>query len=132
LEYAFNHAATFFEASLQQLQEETPGVQVRFRRLDAVRFTAVAYRGGRPVSRCTIWLGRRSAFTPGIGYVDNDSGETNSFNETLSVQTDGHSLYLKPLGMAFVGGGGVPESLTAEAAGDYLWNLFLRRLRERQ
>jgi hypothetical protein len=75
-------------------------------------------------------MGGRHSFANGIGYVENDSGETNSFNESLSVEADGQSLYLKPLGMAFVGQGQIPSRLTVEEAAEFLWNLFLRRLRE--
>jgi len=130
LEQAFNSIAGSFENFLALLERENPGVQTRFRRLDANRFTAVAYRNGRPVSRCTIWLGTRTTLMRGIGYVENDSGEINALNESLSVEAGDHSLYLKPMGMAFVGRANMPEKLTAEAAADFLWELFLRRLRE--
>jgi hypothetical protein len=55
---------------------------------------------------------------------------TNSFNESLSVEVDEQTLYLKPQGIAFVGQGRVSETLTTEAAADYLWGLFLRRLQQ--
>lgn len=130
LEEAFHLIAASFENFLPGLERENPAVRTRFRRLDANRMTAVAYRDGRPVSRCTIWMGTRATFMRGIGYLENDSGETNAFNESLSVESDEHSLYLKPLGMAFAGRANMPAKLSAEAAADFLWELFLRRLRE--
>ena len=131
LHEAFTYIVEFFENSLGALERENRAISSTFRRLDATRFTAVAYREGRAASRCTIWMGGRHSFAGGIGYVENDSGETNSFNESLTVETDGDSLFLKSLGMAFVGQGHRPERMTVEAAADYLWELFLRRLRER-
>ena len=130
LEEAFGRIASFFENSLSALERENPGVETKFRRLDARRFTAVAYRGGKTASRCTIWMGGRSTFVGGIGYVENDSGETNSFNENLSVEADEGSLYLKPLAMAFVGEGRLSEKMSPEEASEHLWTLFLRRLRQ--
>jgi hypothetical protein len=131
LEEAFGYIATFFENSLLELERQNPGAETKYRRLDANRFTAIIYRGGRAVARCTIWMGSRSGLVGGIAYSENDSGETNSFNESLSVEADQESLYLKPLGMAFVGQGRTPDRMTVQVAADYIWSLLLRRLRER-
>jgi len=102
LEEAFNYITRFFENSLAELERENRGVDTKLRRLDASRFTAIAYRGGRAASRCTIWMAGRDTFVGGIGYVENDSGMTNSFNESLSVEVDEQTLYLKPQGITFV------------------------------
>lgn len=131
LEQAFNTISESFQTFLGELEHAHAGLQTRFRRLDAARLTAVVYRAGHPVSRCTIWMGTRSTLMRGIGYVENDSGETNTLNESLSVEADAHSLYLKPMGMAFVGQDHPPQTLSAETAAEFLWTLFLRRLRDR-
>ncbi len=39
--------AKYFEASLEELHQRNPGIEGRFRRIDANRFTAVAYRDGK-------------------------------------------------------------------------------------
>jgi len=115
--------------TLQQLVLDE-GRETRYRPLDAARFTAVVYRDGTAVSRCTIWMDGGRRFTGGIGYVANDSGNTNSFNESLTVETDGREAYLKPLGMAFIGREPPSGKLSPEAAAEYLWSLFLRPLQE--
>lgn len=130
LEEVFDHIAQFFQSSLTELERENRGVETKFRRLDAVRFTGVAYRDGQAVSRCTIWMGGRQTFVGGIGYVENDSGQTSGLNESLSVEADEQTLYLKALGMPIFGQSGVPAKMSAEAAAEYLWGLFLRRLRQ--
>jgi hypothetical protein len=130
LQQAFATIAQYFEESLAELQRANPGIQTRFQRLDASRFTASAYRDGRAVSRCTIWRGGQTLFPGGIGYVENDSGATNSLNESLSVEVGTESLFLKPMGMPFLGGRPSTAMIPDDAA-SYLWNLFLRRLRER-
>jgi hypothetical protein len=130
LEEAFNYITQFFENSLAELERENRGVETKLRRLDTARFTAITYRGGRAASRCTIWMAGRDTFVGGIGYVENDSGMTNSFNESLSVESDEQTLYLKPQGIAFVGQGRIPDKLDVEAGAAFLWSLFIRRLRE--
>ena len=131
LHAAFEYVATFFRNSLAALEAHHPGhIETRHRPLDAARFTAVVYRDGTAVSRCTIWMDGGRRFTGGIGYVANDSGNTNSFNESLTVDTDGREAYLKPLGMAFIGREPPSGKLSSEAAAEYLWSLFLRRIQE--
>ena len=66
----------------------------------------------------------------GIGYLANDSGETNSFNENLSVVASDDTLYFKPLGMALMMQGRVPDTLTVSAAAEFLWELFMQWLRD--
>jgi hypothetical protein len=53
-------------------------IEGRFRRIDANRLTAVVYRDGHAVARCSIFLGDRGGFGGGIAYSNNDSGMTNS------------------------------------------------------
>lgn len=127
IEAAFAETAEFFETSLAALERENTGIQARFRRLDARRFTAVVYRDGRAAARCTIWSAPHRTFPSGIGYVANDSGETSSLNESFSVETGPDALHLKPLGMSFVGRPR-QDTLTAAGAAQYLWELFLQPL----
>ena len=131
LRAAFEYMATFFQNSLAALGAQHPGhIETRYRPLDAARFTAVVYRDGKAVARCTIWMDGGRRFTGGIGYVANDSGDTNSLNESLTVETDGREAYLKPLGMAFIGREPPGGKLSTEAAAEYLWSLLLRRIQE--
>jgi TIR domain len=131
LHAAFEYMATFFQNSLAALGAQHPGhIETRYRPLDAARFTAVVYRDGKAVARCTIWMDGGRRFTGGIGYVANDSGDTNGLNESLTVETDGREAYLKPLGMAFIGREPPGGKLSTEGAAEYLWSLFLGRIQE--
>ncbi len=129
---AFEFIARFFENSLQELSLRNPDLEGRFERIDANRFTAVAYRGGRAAARCTIFFGGLMGRGTEIGYSSNDSGATNSFNESLSVGEDEQSLYLKPLGMSSTFGGQQPnQKLSEEGAAELLWALFIEPLQRR-
>ncbi|TLY34026.1 MAG: toll/interleukin-1 receptor domain-containing protein [Nitrospirae bacterium] len=124
---AFEYVANFFEGSLDELQKRNPGIETNFRRIDANHFTAVAYRHGKELSRCRIWLGNRREFVGGIAYSTDLSHGDNSYNESLSVEDDGYTLFLKPLGMAFRHQGS-ESKLTFEGAGEYLWEMFIEPL----
>lgn len=100
--------ARFFENSLQELSRRNPALEGRFRRIDANRFTAVAYRSGRAVARCTIFFGGLTGRGPDIGYSSEDE----------------QSLCLKPLGMSSILGRQQPsEKLSEEGAAELLWSL---------
>ncbi|MEM9238859.1 MAG: toll/interleukin-1 receptor domain-containing protein [Pseudomonadota bacterium] len=57
LHEAFDYMAKYFENSLTELESRNPEIEGAFRRIDANRFTAVCYRGGKKVSACTIFTG---------------------------------------------------------------------------
>ena len=57
LQDAFEYTARFFENSLQELEGRNPGIEQSFRRVDANRFTAAAYRDGKKVCQCTVFVG---------------------------------------------------------------------------
>jgi len=126
LEDAFEYMAKFFEGSLDELGKRNPGVEGHFRRIDATRFTATLYLGGKAASRCKISCGGRRSFLSGITYSVNDSLDDTSFNEQLSVEDDGYTLNLHPLGMAMRS----QEALSVEGAAEFFWELFIRPLQE--
>lgn len=54
---AFEFMAKYFENSLSELSARNPEIDGSFRRLDANRFSAVAYHKGQSASRCTVFMG---------------------------------------------------------------------------
>jgi TIR domain len=129
LQDAFEFMAKFFENSLAELSKRNPGIDGRFRRIDAIRFTAVAYREGRAVARCGIRLGHPTGMLSGITYSHNDNADNSSYNENLSVEHDDQMLYLKPLGMSMMGRGGRQGGkLSLEGGAEFYWDLFIEHL----
>jgi hypothetical protein len=47
-------------------------------------------------------MGGQRSFTGGIAYSANENGDDSSFNESISVNDDGYSLFLRPLGMEWL------------------------------
>ena len=120
---AFEFMAKFFENSLIELGKRNPGIEGRFRRIDANRFTAIAYRNGDAVARCSVFLEDRMS---GIGYSHNDAAPQGSYNENLTVETDDQALYLKALGMNF--GRQREGKLSMEGAAEFYWGMFVEAL----
>lgn len=127
---AFEFMAEFFEGPLAALDERNADMETRFRRIDANRFTAAAYRHGKKLAACTIWTGGES-FSSGINYIANDSGATKAINETLTVEAADHALHLKALMGGFPGRGERDRKLSAEGAAEHLWASFLQPLQQR-
>jgi hypothetical protein len=128
---SYEFIANFFGGSLQELETRNPDIETDFRRIDANHFTAKVYRKGKQECGCKIWLGGRRGFPGGIAYQENgglhDYLDDNSFNEAINVESDGHALFLKPLGMTHMGRGR-EQMLTQEGAAEYLWGLFIAPL----
>jgi len=127
LQESFDYIADYFEGSLTELKKRHPEVQASFRRIDANRFTAVAYVHGAEASRCVVQLGS-TAFARSITYSYGHLGD-GSYNESLDVADDGHILFLKPLGMLF-GTSQSKERLSKHKGAEFLWTMFMDRLQQ--
>jgi hypothetical protein len=127
LSKAYDYIANFFEGSLEELKERNSGIDTNFRRVDANHFTASAYRHGKELTRCKIWLGDGRGFGGGIAYSTDLGHGDSSYNESLSVDNDAYTMFLKPMGMAFRRER-EDSKLTFEGAGEYLWAMFIEPL----
>lgn len=129
LDEAFEFMGLFFENSLTELQDRNPGVEGRFKRIDAQSFSAVIYKDGKEVSRCAIRHGTSRGFGGGITYSQDERTMANSYNESLSVEADEQSLFLKSMGMRmFVSGQRQSNHLTFEGAAEYYWEMLIEPL----
>jgi hypothetical protein len=127
---AFEHMARFFENSLEELGNRNPGVEGRFKKIDAHSFTAVIYRNGKEISRCAIRYGDSRGSGSGITYSADTRGIGNSYNEQLTVESDDQSLFLKPGGMRMymTGRQNQNEHLTFDGAAEYYWEMLIEPL----
>lgn len=123
----FEYIATFFANSLTELTNRNDGIEGDFRRIDANRFIAVVYRNGKSVARCTVFIGG-SFFGNGIAYAATETTQSNSCNETLSVEADDQMLYLTSMGMSFGGRGNRESKLTQEGAAELYWGMLIEPL----
>jgi len=125
-EEAFDYIATYFENSLSELEARNEGIEGRLKRIDREQFTATVYRDGSKASFCRIFMGSGSFLSNGISYSTSEMSR-NSLNESLSVNADDNSLYLRSMGMT--PGGRGDQKLTLEGAASIYWSLFIEPLR---
>jgi hypothetical protein len=122
-----NAARIRAELRLQDEKQRNPGIETRFKRIDANQFTAAAYVSGTSRSRCNIYNGGQHAFDNSIRYAIGESGHGGGFNEALHVADDGHDLFLKPLGM-MIHLRRDDALLTQQGAAEYFWSAFIEPL----
>lgn len=125
---ALETIGSYFENSLNELEARNEGVETHFRRIDVNRFEARAFVGGQQRSRCGIWMGDEWG-SDGLFFSFGGVGRGNSYNESMSVEDDGTSLFLKPLGMASYGQHR-DRQFTQVGAAEYFWGLFIEQLRQ--
>jgi len=126
LEEGFEFIAKYFDNSLQELCARNPELDKSFRRLDANSFTAVIYRDGDRRAECRISLGGHAHSNPDIDFSYNAEG--NGYNESMSAEDDGHTLYLKPMGMQIRSAGSRDTQLTHQGAAEYFWEMLIEPL----
>ncbi|MCG8448336.1 MAG: toll/interleukin-1 receptor domain-containing protein [Pirellulales bacterium] len=128
---AFDYIARFFENSLNELGERNPGVEGRFRRVDANRFFASVYRNGTAQARCTVFMGS-GGLGDDIGYVHGETTSSSTLNESLSVNADDQKLFLRSMGMSFGRyGDGQDAKLSMEGAAELFWEMLIEPLQAR-
>ncbi|MEY3761099.1 MAG: hypothetical protein RIR39_2590 [Pseudomonadota bacterium] len=123
---AFNHIASLFEGSLEELKQRNPEVNTRFERVDTRSFEAATYFNGKQICTCGIWLGKSfgSRDASAITYSASGLGQRNSYNESMSVKDNGNMLGLEPLGMGM--SQSIKKLLTHQGAAEYYWSMFFK------
>ncbi len=125
----FEYIARYFESSLGELTLRNNNIDGEFRRLDANRFTAAAYREGKKIATCTIFIGQRM-LGGGIGYGGNDDGASNSYNAHLVVSHDDQSMFMTNQMSVYSGRESSTKLSQEGAAGDF-WDKFIEPLQRR-
>jgi TIR domain len=125
----FEYIARYFESSLSELAARNNNIDGEFRQLDANRFTAAAYREGKKVARCTVFIGERM-MGGGIGYGANDDGASNGYNANLVVMHDDQSMFMSDQ-MAGYSGRESNAKLSQEGAASHFWDKFIEPMQRR-
>jgi len=123
----FEYAASFFENSLSELAERNDVIEHRFKRVSKTEFTAAVYANGEKTTSCRIWLPGRQAWGGDIAYAIGDSGHGQSMNESMSVDEDGYTLGMKPLGLARAHRRDDPL-LTRQGVAEHFWEILVSPL----
>lgn len=124
LEDTFEYISRFMEGSLLELEKRNNELTTKFRKIDADHFTASIYKNGQSVSSCKIWLG--GVYGKGIAYSSDISSGDNSMNDSLIIEDDGNTLYLKQM-MSF-NRVDREAQLSQEGAAEHFWEELIRPL----
>lgn len=122
----FEYIAKFFENSLQELVRRNSGLHQTFRRIDANRFAAAAYRDGEKVCIGSVSIGEGGMGGESIQYSMTDESRHGGMNEAVYVKTDDQAIYFEALGMQSYSRG--KDKLTFEGAAELFWEIFIRPL----
>lgn len=122
----FEYIAKFFENSLKELVRRNSGLDQAFRRIDAHRFTAAAYREGEKVCKGSASIAGGALGSESIEYSMSDEPRHGGMNEAVYVKADDQMLYFEALGMQSYGR--EEEKLTFQGAAELFWDLFIRPL----
>ncbi len=127
---AFNHIASLFEGSLEELKQRNPEVNIRFERVNTRSFEAAIYLNGKQISKCGIWLGNSFASrgSSSLIYSNSGLGQGNSYNESMSVKDNGNMLGLEPMGMSM--SQSLKQPLTNQGAAEYYWSMFFKPMQQ--
>lgn len=128
---AFGEIKNYFRNGLNELETKEQEVSTRFNETSTSQFMCEIYFRGELRSQCKIWIMNEHG-GKSIAFYDDKfhMGSDNAYNECVSVENDGFEMYLKVLGISFVG-----QSInfqttrfTPADVAKYLWERMLKRL----
>lgn len=122
----FEFIMRFFENSLAEIGKRNHGIEGDYQKVSGDRFYATIYRNGDMAAQCTIYVGGEH-WEANICYVNGHRSSSNAMNESVVVEADDQSLYLKPIGMASYGHG-PGQKLSFEGAAEFFWEILMRPL----
>jgi len=127
LSESFEYIVNFFDNSLSELEARSVGIETEFRRIDANHFLARLYDRGNLVSECKVWLSFDTSSHGNIKYSTSCSMHDNSFNGSLSIDSDGYTLGLKPF-LFYQAGYNEANLLSKEGAAELFWSILMQPL----
>lgn len=127
LDESFGFIANYFEASLKELCQRNNHIECAFKRIDANHFTAIIYESGKNVAQCKVWLSADN-YMGNICYSTSISSSDNSFNDGLSLDDDGYTLFFKSAGFQAFRRSDGDEQLTQQGAAEYFWSELIAPL----
>jgi hypothetical protein len=83
----------------------------------------------KDLARATVYMGSGS-IGRGINYVHGQTTESNTLNESLTVEADDQTLYLTSMGMASFGRDR-DQKLSQEGAAELFWAMLIEPLQRR-
>ncbi|MBL1215619.1 MAG: TIR domain-containing protein [Ignavibacteriae bacterium] len=129
LKDTYNTIKEYFKNALEMIPTKVNDVETDYDEITKYKFVAKVYLKGALRNQCKIWIGGMMS-SNSISYVQGgfDIHQDNSLNDSISVEADLDSLYLKPLGPDFFSNVKVPDKATPKQAAEYFWSKFIQNL----
>jgi len=124
LEAGYQHIRDYFLKASKVLQESDKDLEVKTKLPSDTKLTVEVFVKGKSRARCQIWLSR-AMYGKGIHYSQTISEADNSYNESLSVDSDGYTLSFRGTGMlTFMSS----KPLTSQEAAEVYWQGLIKQL----
>jgi hypothetical protein len=119
----------YFQHAVEAVKNKYSKVDVEFDEINKYKFVAKVYVNGELNNQCKIWIGGLMADNS-ISYSEGNFNiqQDNSLNDSISVEEDGFTLYLKPLGLNFFHNIPTPEKANQQQAAEYFWSKLIQHL----
>lgn len=125
----FEFIRRFFEESSAELGRRHPEIETHVQSVDAETFTVRAFRAGKSISGCRIYIGGMFG-GKAISYSSNPDSGNNVSNEQINVEEDDGRLGFRSTGMASVRRG-EQRLLAPQGAAELFWDMFMEPLQRR-
>ncbi|CAN7361141.1 toll/interleukin-1 receptor domain-containing protein [Rhizobium rhizogenes] len=116
-----------FESHARQIHSEQPRIKVDVELTATTDMRAEIFVDAKSVSACRVWIGVMVERTA-IGYAEGQNFSENSYNEMLSIEEDDELYFRATLAIGFQKVSVDPKRMSAEQAGQYLWERFAARV----
>jgi class 3 adenylate cyclase len=124
LETGYQHIRDYFTKASKVLQDSDKDLEVKTKLTSGTKLTVEVFVKGKSRARCQIWTSN-GMFGKGIHYSQTISEADNSYNESLSVDSDGYELCLRGTGMLTSTSS---KSLTSQEAAELYWQGLIKQL----
>jgi class 3 adenylate cyclase len=124
LEYGYRHIRDYFIKASKVLQDSDKDLEVKIKLTSDTKLTVEVFVKGKSRARCQVWMSK-GIFGNGIHYSQTISEADNSFNESLSVDSDGYKLSFRGTGMLTMASS---KSLTVQEASELYWQGLIKQL----
>lgn len=122
----FNAIYKYFQVGVSQLESSCAQIDVELELINSKKFTARAFRDGRQVSGCKVWLGgmlgpNSIMYNSSADKPDDDSG----FNDMLTIEQNELNWKAMSTTAALSGTNG---RMNHQGASEYFWKKFVQPL----
>ena len=131
IEETYEAIQKYFDQGLRELANSSSSVNIKFKKIDAEKFSAEIYVNGAIKEKCKIWLGSPYHHGKQICYATGNSADNgNSFSDVLTLNDNNDELKISAMmaGASYKTETIDSRNMTSEQSAEYLWSRFISNL----